>query len=104
MISMIRSSWFIGLGAALLIACGVETSSTNAPPSAPAASEVSSELASPEAAGPDGAQTDAVCTPGQFRLCCSFPQGCGCRGDQTCDASGNWGPCEGSTPRGSQCP
>jgi hypothetical protein len=45
-----------------------------------------------------------VCTPGQFRLCCPFAQGCSCPGDKECNANGQWGPCEGAGARGQPCP
>jgi hypothetical protein len=51
------------------------------------------------------AAASQVCTPGDDRLCCPFSGGCGCQGDQICNASGTaWGSCTGATPRGSLCP
>ena len=44
------------------------------------------------------------CTPGQVRSCCPFSNGCGCLGDQTCDANGVWGTCRGARPHGKGCP
>jgi hypothetical protein len=48
--------------------------------------------------------TPMACTPGKSTTCCAFAQGCGCVGDKTCNASGQWGSCIGSTPKGTQCP
>ncbi|HEU4727430.1 MAG TPA: hypothetical protein VFT22_06070 [Kofleriaceae bacterium] len=46
-----------------------------------------------------------VCTPGDIRDCCPFSGGCGCIGEQTCNASGTgWGSCLGATRVGTQCP
>jgi len=44
------------------------------------------------------------CTPGDDRACCTFPDGCSCDGDQTCNANGKWGACAGQGERGRPCP
>jgi hypothetical protein len=46
----------------------------------------------------------SVCTPGDDRACCPYAQGCSCDGDQTCNANGTWGPCEGAGAAGHPCP
>jgi hypothetical protein len=101
---MIRSSWM--LGTVFLFACGVQ--------SAPVASQsgsfagesvVSSELtrtaSSPTV--PGSAQLAEVCTPGSTRLCCPFPQGCTCPGEQFCEADGQWDECYGPSPAPGPC-
>ncbi len=91
---MIRN-WLLGVGVLLLAACAVEPVSSNAPEEPALSSEASGlELANPQ----------LICTPGDVRTCCPFPQGCGCRGLQECQANGQFGTCEGATPRGVQCP
>jgi hypothetical protein len=101
---MIRSSWM--LGAVFLFACSVE--------SAPVASQsssfvgesvVSSELARPASSvsGPGSPQIAEVCTPGESRFCCPFPQGCTCPGDQFCEDDGQWDECYGPSPAPGPC-
>src|SRR5262245_49688148 len=46
----------------------------------------------------------AECTPGDVRSCCPFSNGCGCVGDQSCDATGTWGTCRGARPHPKGCP
>jgi hypothetical protein len=46
-----------------------------------------------------------VCTPGDDRSCCPFPNGCSCNGDQICNAAGTgWGACMGAGQAGHPCP
>jgi hypothetical protein len=103
---MFRSSWILGLGAALLVACGVETSSVSSQTSATDDVQTSSEstISSELEALPGDVQPAAVCTPGDDRLCCPFTQGCSCLGDQICNANGQWGACFGAGRRGQPCP
>lgn len=101
---MIRSSWMLGM--AFLFACSVEPAPV-ASQSASSAGEsvVSSELAraasSAEVPGP--AQIADVCTPGSFRWCCPFPQGCTCPGEQFCEDDGQWDECYGPSPAPGPC-
>jgi hypothetical protein len=45
-----------------------------------------------------------VCTPDREVACCAYAGGCGCIGTKTCNAQGTgYGPCDGSTPRGTVC-
>jgi hypothetical protein len=49
--------------------------------------------------------TGQICTPGDDRPCCPFPNGCSCDGDQTCNAAGTaWGRCIGAGQAGHPCP
>ncbi len=55
-------------------------------------------------APPKDAGSGTYCTPGHTIRCCTLPNGCGCEGFETCNASGTaYGPCEDQTPRGSVC-
>jgi hypothetical protein len=45
----------------------------------------------------------AVCAAGASQTCCPYAGGCGCRGVQDCNENGQWGACDGASPRGSAC-
>jgi hypothetical protein len=82
------------------MARGFETTTMSSPGSAEAA-----PISSPsEEATPDSVSPEAVCTPGDSRLCCPFPQGCSCPGDQFCRADGTWSGCFGAGRAGQPCP
>ncbi|HEU4730934.1 MAG TPA: hypothetical protein VFT22_23725 [Kofleriaceae bacterium] len=96
---MSRFSLILALGTALLVARGFETPSLSSPQSAVPAPVSSQSEATPESVTPAG-----ECTPGDDRLCCPFPQGCSCLGDQFCRADGTWSACFGAGRAGQPCP
>ena len=52
---------------------------------------------------PPAPPAPAACTPRTIKTCCAFPSGCSCVGRTICNASGAWGSCIGSSPRGQTC-
>lgn len=99
---MIRFSWMVG--AVFLCACGVESApvATQAPAGEAVASSALAQTAS--AASVSGsAQILEVCTPGESRFCCPFPQGCTCPGEQWCEEDGEWDECYGPSPAPGPC-
>ena len=102
---MNRFSWILGLGVALLVACGVESPPAS-PPDETAVTEAVSRVAEPASdLAPLAVQPAAACAPvGDDRPCCPFPQGCSCDGDQVCKPNGQWGICAGAGRAGQPCP
>jgi hypothetical protein len=96
---MLRSFWLAAMGTLLIMGCTAAPPPASAPPVQVSTSGV---VADESAAGETTPM--AVCTPGDSRACCPFPQGCSCLGDQTCLANGTWGRCLGAGRAGQPCP
>jgi hypothetical protein len=96
-----RSLQILGmLGALALGGCLAPAhASTPDPADEPALGQSTSELASPAVVNPP----QACSVVGDDRLCCPYPQGCGCLGDQVCQANGFWSLCNDASRIGQPC-
>ena len=94
-------TWLLGISTSILIACGVESPPANPPP-APETSTAQSALSDDPAMASPQFPVGSACTTGDSAVCCPFPRGCSCPGEQEC-VNSRWGLCEGASEVGHFC-